>query len=135
MTLALPQHDLQPLTDTITQLLWQRKTSVKKWRQLLGVLRSMTSALYGGFHLFSILQHALTTASNNRITLTQLVKTVLRDWLFLAMTATKSPILASGCYPLLHPILFSAALCVARPLPTHHSNPACYIIQPQWYSK
>jgi hypothetical protein len=73
-------------------LLHQHRTSAKKWQQLLGVLRSTTSAFYGAHHLFSILQHAQQHPSRGRIRLTTLVKAVLRDWLHLAAVAVELPV-------------------------------------------
>jgi hypothetical protein len=59
MTLTLPQHRLNKMTLLITLKLTQKYTSVKGWRELLGVLRSSSPALYRTIQIFSILQHAL----------------------------------------------------------------------------
>jgi hypothetical protein len=74
MTLALPPSRLQSLQDSILPLLRQCKTSVRKWRKLIGILCSITATLYGGVHLFSILQCALFTVTHNRIMLKSLLK-------------------------------------------------------------
>jgi hypothetical protein len=92
MTLHLPPHRLQNMRQLLLPLLHQHRTSAKKWRQLLGVLRSTTPALYGAHHLFSILQHAQKHSCRGRIRLTKLVKAVLRDWLHLAAVAVEVPV-------------------------------------------
>jgi hypothetical protein len=92
MTLHLPPHRLQNLRQLLLPLLHQHRTSAKKWRQLLGVLRSTTPAFYGAHHLFSILQHAQQHPRQGRIRLTTLVKTVLCDWLHLAAVAVELPV-------------------------------------------
>jgi len=89
MTLTLPQRRLNKMTSLIAPKLTQKYTSVKRWRELLGVLRSSSPALYGTIHLFSILQHALYLARNHRVRLTPLLKLVLQEWLFVAQTATQ----------------------------------------------
>jgi hypothetical protein len=91
LTIALPPHRLENMTTLLNTMLAQRRTSTRKWKQLLGTLRSTTPALYGANHLFSILQHAL-IAHPARVKLTSLVKTILRDWLALAASATHTPV-------------------------------------------
>jgi hypothetical protein len=92
MTLALPSHCLEALTKLISSFLAQKRTSLSKWRRLLGTLRSTSPALYAASHYFSILQSALTTASAGRIRITPLTHAVLRDWLTLATTAAQHPV-------------------------------------------
>jgi hypothetical protein len=58
MTITLPSFHLDTLRDSIITLCSQCRTKLKKWRALLETMRSATTALYGGEHLFSILQHA-----------------------------------------------------------------------------
>ncbi len=92
MTLALPPHRLQSMTDLIQHYLVQHRTSKRRWRQLLGTLCSTTPALYGALHMFSLLQHAYTSAKGPRLRLTPLIKATLRNWLHLAATATHRPV-------------------------------------------
>jgi hypothetical protein len=92
MTITLPDSRLETLQKAIKPLCLQRRTTLKKWRALLGTMRSATTALYGGEHLFSILQQAFQSAKHNRITLTALLKAMLHDWLVLADTMTKYPV-------------------------------------------
>jgi hypothetical protein len=92
MTLALPPHWLQSITDLLQGYLTKHCTSKHRWRQLLGTLRSTTPALYGANHMFSLLQHAYTTAKGTRIRLMPLIKATLRDWLHLAATAAHYPV-------------------------------------------
>jgi hypothetical protein len=92
MCLALPQHRLDNLTSIINTFLAKNRTSRRSWQQLLGVLRSSSPALYGAAHLFSILQHTLTTSRAKRIRLPQLSKRVLQDWLHLATQAHDQPV-------------------------------------------
>jgi hypothetical protein len=89
MTLTLPQCRLDKMTSLITTKLEQKYTSVKRWREISGVLRSSSPALYGTIHLFSILQHALRLAKHNRVHLTPLLKAVLREWMYVAHAATQ----------------------------------------------
>jgi hypothetical protein len=91
MTIALPATRLDNLTRLLHDTLSHRRTLKTKWRRLLGTLRSTTPALYGANNLFSILQHAL-IAKPGRVRLTHLVKAILRDWLYLATTATQTPV-------------------------------------------
>jgi hypothetical protein len=87
MTLKLPQHRLDNLSQLIHMALQHKRISVRKWRQLLGTLRSTTPALYGATHCFSLLQHAMKCHKHGRLRLTHLLKETLRDWLTLANTA------------------------------------------------
>jgi hypothetical protein len=101
MTLTLPKRRLNKMTSLIAPKLTQKYTSVKQWRELLGVLRSSSPVLYGTIHLFSILQHALRLARNHRVCLTPLLKLVLQEWLFVAQTATQPTPLhtLAPCHP------------------------------------
>jgi hypothetical protein len=92
MTLSLPEHRLASITTLLDTMVRQQRTSVQKWRHLLGVLRSTTPALYGAKHLFSLLQHALSTAKGTRIRLTPIIHATLTAWKMLATTATQHPV-------------------------------------------
>jgi hypothetical protein len=61
-TIELPPHRLERLATLLSQFLHhQRRTSHRKWQQLLGKLRSMVLAIPGGRGVFSQLQAILTT--------------------------------------------------------------------------
>jgi hypothetical protein len=45
LTIALPPHRLENMTTLLNTMLAQRRTSTRKWKQLLGTLRSTTPAL------------------------------------------------------------------------------------------
>jgi hypothetical protein len=54
MTISLPPRRLQRLADILAEIpLSQKRTSVKQWHQILGVLRSMALAIPGARGLFS----------------------------------------------------------------------------------
>lgn len=84
MTLTLTQRR----TDRLHQLLFEafpshrRRARTQDWQKLLGELRSMTLAIPGAKGLFSVLQHALrsATASKRRVALNQNVHATLRDF-------------------------------------------------------
>jgi hypothetical protein len=83
MAIGLPDHRLTTLHTLLSAFLSKQRTSRRKWRQLLGVLRSSTPAIYGAVHLFSILQYIAKDTNARRLRLSPLVKAVLRDWLAL----------------------------------------------------
>jgi hypothetical protein len=92
MTLQLLQRRLASLAELLTTFLGKQRTSKCRWQRLLGTLRSTTPALYGATHMFSLLQHALTTTTGPRIRITPLLKATLSDWLHLADTAANNPV-------------------------------------------
>ena len=61
-TIELPPHREERLVQLVSTFLDRKRTSIKKWRQLIGELRSMTVALPGSEGLFSNMQTALTKA-------------------------------------------------------------------------
>jgi hypothetical protein len=91
LTISLPEHRMENLQHLLHSFLHKKCTSTKKWKSLLGTLRSTTPALYGATHFFSILQHAL-IANHRRVHLTSLVKTILGDWIILARQAAAQPV-------------------------------------------
>jgi hypothetical protein len=91
MQLSLPAHRLQAIDTLLTSYMSLKRTSRRKWSQLLGILRSSAPALYGAMHLFSILQHAATDVQARRIRLTPLVRTVLQDWLSILTNLHNNP--------------------------------------------
>ncbi|MGH7974697.1 MAG: hypothetical protein ACREBR_04165 [bacterium] len=81
-TITLPPHRvdrLHAILDSVRP--GQKRTSRRKWQQLLGELRSMVLAIPGGRGLFSHLQSAL--RSTGRIRLSTPLHDELRDWRWL----------------------------------------------------
>ena len=69
-TIHLPQHTVTRLTTMFQEVEGQRRVSRKRWRKLLGELRSMMLAIPGAEGMFSHIQVALVKAgSSNRIKL------------------------------------------------------------------
>jgi hypothetical protein len=59
MTISLPSRRLQRLADILAEIpLSQKRTSVKRWHQILGELQSMALAIPGARGLFSHMQDA-----------------------------------------------------------------------------
>jgi len=83
MHLSLPAHRHDTLATSIQHCLNVKRTSLKIWRRLLGLLRSSSPAIYGATHLFSILQHAQTATTRKRVTISPIIRLVLNDWLTL----------------------------------------------------
>jgi hypothetical protein len=92
MTLSLPTHRMDSMTELIQGTLHRKRVSRKTWQRLLGTLRSTSPALYGAKHLFSTLQHALSDQRGRRIRLTSLLRASLMDWTLLATTANAVPV-------------------------------------------
>jgi len=91
-TLRLPQHKADRLHTIIQSFLPLRRTSRKKWQQLLGELRHMALAIPGARYLFSILQHVLIDQPHSsRLRLKPLVLQALQDWTRLATALTTCP--------------------------------------------
>jgi len=95
MTLSLPTHRLEGMSELINSTLHRKRVSRTTWQRLLGTLRSTSPALYGAKHLFSTLQHALRDQRGRRIRLTALLRASLVDWTLLATTA-------NSLFPTLH---------------------------------
>ena len=90
MTIALPEHRVARLAEILASIpTTQKRTSVKKWHQVLGELRSMSLALPGSRHLFSQMQNALSTATKTRIALKRGVHQALNDfrWMYANINA------------------------------------------------
>jgi len=90
-TLRLPPHRHERLHALIDSLLPADAVPVASWHQLLGELRSMQAALPGGSGLFSVLQHALSTASPSQVALRPATKICLRHWKLLASSLADRP--------------------------------------------
>ncbi len=73
MTLSLPAHRLEGMSELIHSILHRKRVSRMAWQRLLGTLRSTSPALYGAKHLFSTLQHALRDQRGRCIWLTALL--------------------------------------------------------------
>jgi hypothetical protein len=79
MTLALPQHRLQSLKDTILATISRSRVSRRTWQRLIGVLRSSSPALYGATHLSSMIQYPLKEKHGRQIRVTALLRRLLGD--------------------------------------------------------
>ena len=92
-TIELPPHREERLVQLIGTFLERKRTSLKKWRQLIGELRSMTVALPGSEGLFSNMQSALTKAlqSGSRVRIGRHEKAELSDWAWLADSLCTRP--------------------------------------------
>jgi hypothetical protein len=67
MTIELPPHRVKRLFEILDSVPpHQGRTSVKKWQNLLGELRSMVLAVPGGKGMFSILQSVLASDATRR---------------------------------------------------------------------
>jgi hypothetical protein len=92
MQLSLPTHRWDALETMLTTYLRKKRVSHYRWSQSLGNLRSSSPAIYGANHVFSILQHAATSAAHmRRFSISPLVRAVLRDWLLLQHSIHDTP--------------------------------------------
>ena len=81
----LPQHRVNRLWEILDSIPpSQKRTSVKKWQQVLGELRSMAIALPGARHMCGRLQNALSLQSKTRVCLKKGVHQALEDFRWLA---------------------------------------------------
>ena len=97
-TIELPPHREERLKELVGTFLGRKRTSVKKWRQLIGELRSMTIALPGSEGLFTNMQAALVKAnrSGNRVQITRHEQAELSDWAWLAESLCTRPTSIAG---------------------------------------
>ena len=93
MTIHLPQRRLDRLDEILASLpKTQRRTSIKKWHQILGELRSMALAIPGARGLFSELQFALKSRpAEHRINLSKGVHDALNDFRLLVDDLARRP--------------------------------------------
>jgi hypothetical protein len=92
-TIALPLHKRDRLHDILTQFIGLKRTSRRKWQQLLGELHHMALAIRGASFLFSIFQSVLVDhPTATRLCLSPLVQTSLQDWLQLADSLATNPV-------------------------------------------
>jgi hypothetical protein len=95
-TIELPPHRVERLHEILASVpTHQRRTSRRKWQQLLGELRSMVLAIPGGRGLFSQLQsvllHSPTAKPSDRLRLSQPVHDQLDDLRWLARDLSERP--------------------------------------------
>ena len=84
-TIHLPQHRVTGLTTMSQEVEGQRRVSQKRWRKLLGELRSMMLDMPGSEGMFSHIQASLVKAgSSNHIKLDRSTREKLHDWKWLA---------------------------------------------------
>jgi hypothetical protein len=85
MTLELPLHRHARLLEILATIHpGQKRTSTKKWHQLLGELRSMVPAIPGARGLFSQLQQTLCHVVDARIKLSPAIHDTIADFTWLA---------------------------------------------------
>ena len=84
-TIHLPQHRVMRLKTRLREVEVQRRVSRKRWRKLLGELRSMMLSIPCSEGMFSHIQAALVKAGlSNRIKMDRSTRDELRDWKWLA---------------------------------------------------
>jgi hypothetical protein len=94
MTLSLPPRRLARLAEILASLpLTQKRTSIDRWHQVLGELRSMSLAIPGSRGLFSHMQEALRhrAAGKMRLALCKGVHDALQDFRLLHQDLTRRP--------------------------------------------
>ena len=101
MTIHLPQHRVDRLWEILNTIpRHQKRTSVKKWHQVLGELRSMSIALPGSRHMFGRLQNALTLKGKGRVSLKKGVHQALDDFRWIADDLSTRPTRIAELVPL-----------------------------------
>ena len=101
MTIHLPSHRVERLAEILASVpVTQKRTSVKKWHQLLGELRSMSLALPGSRNIFSTMQNALTLSSGSRVALNKGVHDALNDFRWMHANITSRPTRIAELVPL-----------------------------------
>ena len=84
-TIHLPQHRVTRLTTMLQEVEGQQRVSQKRWRKLLGGLRSMMLSIPGAEGMFSHIQVALVKAGlSNHIKVDRSMRDKLYDWKWLA---------------------------------------------------
>ena len=66
-TLELPPHRKEQVAQIFDSLRGMKRVSSKKWQQILGKLRFISTAVPGSAGLFSVLQLALSKAKGNQV--------------------------------------------------------------------
>jgi hypothetical protein len=110
MTIELPQHRIERLAEILESIpRTQKRTTVKKWQQVLGELRSMSIAIPGSRGLFSLLHEALRHQEPGaRIRLSQGVHDCLDDFRWIANDLADRPTRLYEIVPQTHPELLGA---------------------------
>lgn len=95
-TIELPPHRRGRLEEILAEFSpGQRRTSRRKWQQLIGELRSMVLAIPGGRGLFSqlqsVLEYSATAQPSDRLHLSKAVHDQLDDFRWLAKSLTSRP--------------------------------------------
>ena len=96
-TIQLPPHRVDRLHTILAEVRGRRRISLRKWRALLGELRSMMVALPGSEGLFSHLQDALSRQRGGRIRVNEAVANELADWDWLANDLARRPTSIAEC--------------------------------------
>jgi hypothetical protein len=78
----------------------QQRTSIKRWHEALGELRSMALALPGARNVFSAMQNALSTQSQGRVALRKGVHDALNDFCWMHQNITTRPTSIAELVPL-----------------------------------
>jgi hypothetical protein len=92
MELSLLKHRQDRLSELLSYFSSKRYVSTRKWRQLLGELRSMALAIHSAKYLFSVLQHGLLPTDRRRVRLSSLIHQALHDWIDLLHTLHHHPV-------------------------------------------
>jgi len=102
MTIQLPPHRVERLAEILSSIpVTQKRTSVRKWHKVLGELRSMSLALPGARHLFSHMQHAMSSKLKGRVNLNKGVHHALDDFRWMLADIKKRPTRIAELVPLL----------------------------------
>jgi hypothetical protein len=99
MTVHLPAHRVQRLSDILQTALTSRYTTRIKWQKLLGELHSMVPAIHSSRYLFSILHHHLAQHTSRRKRLTRVTRQALLDWKTLLLQLGSTPMHISHLVP------------------------------------
>jgi hypothetical protein len=111
LTLELPCHRIARLFELLDSVVpSQRRVSTKKWKKLLGELRSMVLTVPGARGLFSVLQLEMKVRleEGTRLRLTDQVHAVLRDFRALATELQSRPTCISELVPSMTPATMGA---------------------------
>ena len=102
MTIQLPPHRVERLAEILSSIpVTQKRTSVRKWHKVLGELRSMSLALPGARHLFSHMQHAMSSKLKGRVALNKGVHGALEDFRWMLKDIESRPTRIAELVPLL----------------------------------
>lgn len=96
-TITLPPHRQDRLLEILAAVSGKRRVSLRRWRSLVGELRSMMIALPGSEGLFSQLQAALVAQKGGRVRVNKSVQDELDDWTWLAHDICNRPTSIAEC--------------------------------------